>query len=434
MRRGRRCALRCRAPRCLPGPLRQPAGRAGVGGTEHFQRDITRQREQVAFEAFSRDVGALPDEHPALRSWLEVGSFAQALITSWPSVTTGVDVGFEDCFAHYLGCWLPYLIDLHGQPVPDSHASRRAPPRGQGPPPCDPYGLALETATLPGGHQTDRSDAIRDVIAGDLPGSATEVGTLFRHVLPQSVYGAARCGVRPDIVARTAHGQPPGRRQAAAPLRAQVLFDVKQLTGGAGLYRIGPHARSRQRAAPLAERARQVHGDYESAARSLDIEHSRRADGSRYPPARQQREQHLVGPVLAALRAYPPVVGLVVGSYQGTSASVEALAREAAEARASASWRLMGARSESEAVGIFMQDVYRRWGSCFWRTWVRCIRGRRPCVGLGSAAVLQRGPEPPAPRGVAAQGGGEEVWPLAGPDFLRGEAAAAGVVPGVGWE
>ena len=94
----------------------------------------------------------------------------------------------------------------------------------------------------------------------------------------------------------------------------------------------------------------------------------------------------------------------------------------------------MGARSESEAVGIFMQDVYRRWGSCFWRTWVRCIRGRRPCVGLGSAAVLQRGPEPPAPRGVAAQGGGEEVWPLAGPDFLRGEAAAAGVVPGVGWE
>ena len=36
---------------------------------------------------------------------------------------------------------------------------------------------------------------------------------------------------------------------------------------------------------------------------------------------------------------------------------------------------------ESEAVGIFMQDVYRRWGSCFWRTWVRCIRGRRPCVG-----------------------------------------------------
>ena len=112
-------------------PHPTPVPCAGVGGTEHFQRDITRQREQVAFEAFSRDVGALPDEHPALRSWLEVGSFAQALITSWPSVTTGVDVGFEDCFAHYLGCWLPYLIDLHGQPVPDSHASRRAPPRGQ---------------------------------------------------------------------------------------------------------------------------------------------------------------------------------------------------------------------------------------------------------------------------------------------------------------
>ena len=102
-----------------------------------------------------------------------------------------------------------------------------------------------------------------------------------------------------------------------------------------------------------------MHGDYESAARSLDVEHSRRADGSRYPPARQQREQHLVGPVLAALRAYPPVVGLVVGSYQGTSASVEALAREAAEARASASWRLMGARSESIALpGTCISGLY----------------------------------------------------------------------------
>ena len=41
---------------------------------------------------------------------------------------------------------------------------------------------------------------------------------------------------------------------------------------------------------------------------------------------------HLVGPVLAALRTWDPVMDLtVVGSYQGSSAAVHALAREAAE-------------------------------------------------------------------------------------------------------
>ena len=37
-------------------------------------------------------------------AWLEVGEFAQTLITSWPSENTGgVDLGFDDCLCHYLG-------------------------------------------------------------------------------------------------------------------------------------------------------------------------------------------------------------------------------------------------------------------------------------------------------------------------------------------
>ena len=66
--------------------------------------------------------------------------------------------------------------------------------------------------------------------------------------------------------------------------------------------------------------------------------------------------------MLAALRAWDPVVGLVVGSYQGCSEELHALAREVAEERARTEWRQMGARSgsEHEALGIF---VHRRWGS-----------------------------------------------------------------------
>ena len=61
-----------------------------------------------------------------------------------------------------------------------------------------------------------------------------------------------------------------------------------------------------------------------------------------------------------ALGGWDPVVGLVVGSYQGCSEELDVLAREAAEAKARKEWRQMGARSEHEALGIFMHDVHRR--------------------------------------------------------------------------
>ena len=57
-------------------------------------------------------------------------------------------------------------------------------------------------------------------------------------------------------------------------------------------------------------------GFYVAKARTLDHEHSRQADGTRYPGVREQVQGHLVGPVLAALRAWDPVIGLAVGSYQ----------------------------------------------------------------------------------------------------------------------
>jgi hypothetical protein len=56
----------------------------------------------------------------------------------------------------------------------------------------------------------------------------------------------------------------------------------------------------------------------------------------------------------------------------------------------------MGARSEHEALGIFVHDVHRRWGSVFWRSWARVIRGRLPAIGRPNAEILHHGP-PPGP-------------------------------------
>ena len=194
------------------------------------------------------------------------------------------------------------------------------------------------------------------------------------------------------------------------------MMDVKTLSGAAELYREGPHARSTRRGAPVAERARRVHGDYVRRARELDHQHSRQADGSPYPGVREQGRRHLVGPVLAALRAWDPVVGLVVGSYQGCSEELHALAREVAEERARSEWRQMGARSEHEALGIFVHDVHRRLGSVFWRSWACVIRGRA-CPPSGgrtptSSTTARRPRTRAAKRGWAAgRGSRGEVHP-----------------------
>ena len=64
----------------------------------------------------------------------------------------------------------------------------------------------------------------------------------------------------------------------------------------------------------------------------------------------------------AGLAGTRPVLGLVVGSYQGCREALHGLAREATKAKATAKWRQMGVRSVHEALGIYTHDVHRRWG------------------------------------------------------------------------
>ena len=73
----------------------------------------------------------------------------------------------------------------------------------------------------------------------------------------------------------------------------------------------------------------------------------------------------------------------------------------------------MGARSEHEALGIFVRA--RRActpplaGSVFWlaASWARVIRGRLPAIGRPNAEILHHGLPPAYARGQAAVGGAE---------------------------
>jgi hypothetical protein len=77
-----------------------------------------------------------------------------------------------------------------------------------------------------------------------------------------------------------------------------------------------------------------------------------------------------------------------------------------------------------------VHDVHRRWGSVFWRSWARVIRGRLPAIGRPNADILHHGPPPAYARGQAAVGGAEP-WPQAGaPRHPAGDARRGGPVSG----
>ena len=105
-----------------------------------------------------------------------------------------------------------------------------------------------------------------------------------------------------------------------------------------------------------------------------------------------------------------------------------ALAREVAEERARTEWRRMGARSEHEALGIFVHDVHRRWGSV---RVLAVVGARHPRPPARHREAERRDPPPrPAVRvraWASGRGRGAEPWPRVHPGILRGVRAAAGL-------
>lgn len=110
--------------------------------------------------------------------------------------------------------------------------------------------------------------------------------------------------------------------------------------------------------------------EYESAARRLDQKH-------------HATSQHNVGPVLSALRAFPPVRGMVFGAYGEASKDIHTILHVAAEARARRDWKTMGSRNLAEALSVVVSTLRRRWGLAAVREYAR-LRLNRLCYVGGS--------------------------------------------------
>ena len=147
-------------------------------------------------------------------------------------------------------------------------------------------------------------------------------------------------------------------------------MDVKTVHGGGPAYRSAT-ARDQQSGA-VAHRAARVDGDYAAHARRMDAQYS--------PPG--------TTPIYDRLRALSTrVSGLVVGQYGEASEDVHGIAEAAADALAAQRWRLMGARSPSEARAYFVSTVRREMGLAFVIAMARHRLQREPFVGMTRAQV-----------------------------------------------
>ena len=357
------------------GPLDLAADLAGRDHPTHLQHAITAQREATARATLDRDIQALPREDPRRESWTCCDSFSSAWVSSWPSAWRGWALSpreFREVFNTYLGLPAPCVRALAGQEIQRSGLTQRF---------CDQYGQQLCLATLPGDSFRARHDAIATVVIGDvlragIPG-CREPKTLFTHILPQPVLERkAHCGIIPDARLRVPELAPPlaGGPRPSRYCNPDYLFDVKTISAAGPCYRSAAAA-SMANGRPVDVRAMQVAGEYETSAKRLDHQHHSSDDG----------------PVLAALRGYPPVRGLVVGAYGEASADVHALLKLTAAKKAETAFKEMGSRTPIEAEATLTLSLRRHWGLTFVREYARmrlarvCFVGAPRCIRTAQA-------------------------------------------------
>ena len=165
----------------------------------------------------------------------------------------------------------------------------------------------------------------------------------------------------------------------------------------------------------MAERAHQVQSAYERHARQLDrriSERNRRRGGLGAGPDDTTD-------VFDHLRSFTRVRGLVCGNYCECSPDVHELLAITADGLAARRWRLMGARSATEARAFFIARLRRSLSVVIAREMARHRLRRIPFIGVPRAAIRDRPPQ-------RAQQGVQHLPHMAQlADFMRYQVHAA---------
>ena len=149
-----------------------------------------------------------------------------------------------------------------------------------------------------------------------------------------------------------------GRRQGGLGVEAHVLVDVKTLHYSANTY---PDAALRP---PGVWRRRRVQNAVDRRANAVKTEydrHARELDRRIHGVTEAEQEEGTMGPIQNELQRYE-VEGQAFGTFGEASSSVHAHLCTVARAAAQR-WRVLGARSFSEAYGRLKSAYYRKWGA-----------------------------------------------------------------------
>jgi hypothetical protein len=404
----------------VSGPLDQPAEQAGRGIERQLQRQMQLQYDQVARDVLHADMMALPGDDQRRVAYLECGPLSTSWIGSWPSDRWLLSPRhFREAFALYYGLASPIVVEcgLTGTVFRDT--------RGR-PHVCDRYGTTLARAQMSdgGGHML-QSRSMERVIVQSVLGAGIagrpQPDTIFSAVLPQRVRDDER--VMRGIVADALFTVPrlfgstraARRRERRHHALIDQLFDIKCLHDGTAEYdqaARGAGAMGYMRQGGVARRAASVPREYLVHAMHLDAEHhgtvlARGARGMLHPVGGP-------GPVQRTLATYPPVRGLAFGPRADASEDVHTLLGITAHAEAERGWRLMGSRSQSEALSYLTTSLRRDWGIAA----LRC-----------EAALRCRRAELLAGRAFGRRAQEMEEFDharAAGEDFMRGVHARAG--------
>ena len=361
------------------GPFSQPATMAGAGRSTaprapRLQRLLTEQRQTAIRSQLHSQIMALAPDDARRRAWLSVVILSRQFISSHPDHRTEIeDTVFSEMFTTYLGAESRDIRHYAGQSIPCSR-------HGDGGVPCDPYGFALASATLPVTTFTECHDAIDrelwDIVSGGFQ-VHREPRHLFTATIPATVLagtGVNRPSIIPDGSLYASMLPPATERGATRPRqRGQARthhFDTKTVLGGSSDYRCPRATSGEQQAGAVAERAHRVPGDYRQHARRLDLAH--------HGGATVIRDQ---------LVSLGGVRGVVFGHYSEASDDAHELLSITADELARRQWRGFGSRTQAEARGFFIQRLRRRLGLIVGREMARHRLRRIPFIGVPRAAV-----------------------------------------------
>ena len=252
---------------------------------------------------------------------------------------------------------------------------------------CDPHGIELGLATLPGGSDTVCHDAcsreLFDIVReAGLP-IELQPAYIFHTLVPAQVL---------DQAARRAHdrrGRPPSivpdaaifaalpeavtarrLRRPTEPRAARwLLFDAKTIHAGTDHYH-SAHAAEEQSGA-VRHREHTVFPDYLRHAREMDRLYS--------PPG--------TTPIEDRLRTYTRTRGLVFGAYGEASADVHSLISIAADEVARRQWGISGAPSLSAMRSVIISQMRRRVGITTVQAMARHRLVRERYIGMPRAYV-----------------------------------------------